>query len=127
MESVSYLGNKNMVSQIWYNLISNAIKFSSENGTISVRLYRDGSYIVASIQDFGIGMSPETLDHIFEKFYCMDPLGTHNGNGLGLTLVHRIICLCNGEIHVESKEGEGSTFTVKLHQPVELTENSVKP
>ena len=126
MESVSYLGNKNMVSQIWYNLISNAIKFSSDDGTISVRLYQQDGYIVASIQDFGIGVSPETLDHIFEKFYCMDPLGTHNGNGLGLTLVHRIICLCDGKIHVESTEGKGSTFTVKLRQPTASIEASMK-
>ena len=115
-----------MVSQIWYNLISNAIKFSSDDGTISVRLYQQDGYIVASIQDFGIGMSPETLDHIFEKFYCMDPLGTHNGNGLGLTLVHRIICLCDGKIHVESTEGKGSTFTVKLRQPTASIEASMK-
>lgn len=114
MESISYLGNKNMVSQIWYNLFSNAIKFSAENGVISVRLYQEGNYAVASIEDYGIGMNQETLDHIFEKFYSMDPMGTHNGNGLGLTLVHRIICLCNGEISVKSKEGEGTTFVVKL-------------
>ncbi len=124
MESISYLGNKNMVSQIWYNLISNAIKFSSENGTISVRLSQDDACITASIQDYGTGMSPETLDHIFEKFYSMDPSGTHNGNGLGLTLVHRIICLCNGEIHVESAEGKGTTFTVKLYNDNQKTEVS---
>lgn len=124
MESISYLGNKNMVSQIWYSLISNAIKFSSENGTISVRLSQDDACITASIQDYGTGMSPETLDHIFEKFYSMDPSGTHNGNGLGLTLVHRIICLCNGEIHVESAEGKGTTFTVKLYNDNQKTEVS---
>lgn len=120
MESISYLGNKNMVSQIWYNLLSNAIKFSPENGTISVRLFQEDSNIVASIQDYGIGMSPETMEHIFEKFYCADSLSSYHGNGLGLPLVHRILCLCNGKIHVDSTEGKGSVFTVKLPQENEI-------
>lgn len=118
METVSFYGNKNMVSQIWYNLLSNAIKFSPENGTISIRLFQEDSFLVVSIQDYGIGMSPDILDHIFEKFYCGDPHGKHNGNGLGLTLVQRIIRLCNSEIHVISTEGKGSTFTVKLQLPI---------
>lgn len=66
------------------------------------------------ISDTGIGMSEEIKNHIFEKFYCADKSRTNSGNGLGLTLVKRVIELCDGTIEVESQKNIGTKFIVKL-------------
>ncbi|MGN0133296.1 MAG: ATP-binding protein [Anaerotignum sp.] len=119
LESISFYGNKNMLSLVWSNLLANAIKFTPTGGTISVRLKKMEDVVVISITDTGIGMSEETIKHIFEKFYCADPSRHSSGNGLGLPLAKRIISLCEGSISVESRETAGTTFTVRLPNTAE--------
>lgn len=114
LDSIAFYGNKNILSLVWSNLLSNAVKFTPEGGHISVTLKKEASDVLVSISDNGIGMSEETLKHIFEKFYCADASRHAGGNGLGLSLAKRIIHLCEGSITVQSKENIGTTFLVRL-------------
>ena len=114
MDNVVFYGNKSMVSHIWFNIISNAIKFTPNGGLISVKMKNENNWVKVVISDTGIGMSEEVKKHIFEKFYCADKSRSNSGNGLGLTLVKRIIELCGGKIEVESQKNIGAKFTVKL-------------
>lgn len=109
-----YEGSASLLSQVWVNILDNAVKCSPEGSVIHIGLAQTEAGIVVSIQDHGIGMSPEVCKHIFEKFYQGDPSRQTEGNGLGLALVARILELCHGTIAVESKEGEGTTFRVTL-------------
>lgn len=106
-----------LLSQVWLNLIANAIKFSPEHSRITLRLTSIADGVIFTVRDEGIGMSPDTMKHIFEKFYQGDTSRRSEGNGLGLALVKKILDLCNGHISVTSALGEGSTFKVTL--PIE--------
>ena len=114
LESIRFRANADMLSQCWVNLLGNAIKFTPEYGTILVALQREGGEAVVTIRDSGIGMSSETMEHMFEKFFQGDTSHHIEGNGLGLAMVKRIIELSGGSIRAESKEGKGSRFTVRL-------------
>ena len=114
LESIEYTGNEDMMDHVWLNLLSNAIKFSPQGGEISVALRRLSGRIVAEIRDHGPGMDAETARHIFDKFYKGDSSHSSEGNGLGLSIVKRILELCGGSIRVESAPGYGSTFIVEL-------------
>lgn len=103
-----------IVSIIWRNLLSNATKFTQSGGTISIQQTSTDKSITVQISDTGIGMSEATQNHLFEKFYQGDTSRSVEGNGLGLALVFRSVELLNGSISVESKLGNGSTFTVVL-------------
>lgn len=117
LDEVEYRGNEEMVSHIWVNLLGNAIKFSPDGATLSVRLRRDGGWAEVCVRDGGEGMDDMTRRRIFEKFYQGDTAHATEGNGLGLALVKRIVDLCGGEIDVQSAPGQGAAFTVRL--PVE--------
>lgn len=99
---------------IWNNLLSNAIKFTPEGGQIDISLHEIDGKAVARFKDSGIGMDEETGKRIFDKFYQGDTSHKTEGNGLGLALVKRAVGLLGGKISVESKIGEGTTFTVRL-------------
>lgn len=114
LDSVRLKSDEELLQQVWLNLLSNAIKFSYENGEIVVRLYSVGSVVKVKIGDKGIGMSEDVQSRIFEKFYKEDSAHSVDGSGLGLSLVKRIVDLCDGKIYVKSSPGEGSTFTVEL-------------
>lgn len=114
LPKVSYCTNESMLSQVWYNIISNAIKFSKDKGEIKISIQEDESKITTTIKDNGCGMSEDTTHHIFEKFYQGEKSHTVEGNGLGLALTKRIIELCKGTIEVKSTIGNGSTFIVHL-------------
>lgn len=119
LDEVSYCGNAEVLSQLWVNLLSNAIKFTPEGGQIEVRLTRDSDWIKVIVRDNGIGMSKETLEHVFEKFYQGDRSHATQGNGLGLPLVKRILELCNGTLSIESEKGNGTTVYVSLPRHAE--------
>lgn len=114
LDEVTCYDNAEMLSQAWVNLLNNAIKFTPEGGAIGVSLTKGDKEIAVQISDTGIGMSKETQAHIFEKFYQGESSHHAEGNGLGLAMVKRIVALSHGRIHVESMEGQGTTFTVAL-------------
>ena len=116
MEELKYYSNDEMLRQVWINLISNAIKFTPENGKIFVRAKRDGGSVSVTVSDTGCGMDEKTMDRIFDKFYQADTSRSTQGNGLGLALVKRVVDIMQGEISVESAPGKGSTFTVKFRR-----------
>lgn len=114
LEAVKYHSNEDMLSQLWLNLFSNAIKFTPEGGTVSCILKSSSDHITVQISDTGIGMTDETRAHIFDKFFQGDTSHAGVGNGIGLTIVSRILYLCKGSVDVTSEIGRGSTFTVTL-------------
>jgi signal transduction histidine kinase len=122
LPKVKFLGNKDLLMQVWINLLDNAIKFSREHGTIGVRLSEEKSRIIIEISDSGIGMTENIKNHIFEKFYQGNSARSSGGNGLGLSLVKRIIDLCSGEINVISEPQMGSTFIVALPKDYSLND-----
>lgn len=108
-------GNEELLNQLWLNLIGNAVKFTDENGKIEITLdTTQREYLTVTVCDNGIGMSEEVQKHIFEKFYQADIARKVEGNGLGLSLVKSIADIACLGIEVESREGEGSTFRVKI-------------
>lgn len=114
LDKVQYVGDEELLQQVWMNLLDNAIKFSNNNSIINVRLSQIAGAIKVQITDHGIGMSEKTIVRIFEKFYQGDKAHSYEGSGLGLSLVKRIVDLFGGNVFVESKPNEGSTFVVKL-------------
>lgn len=105
--------DENILEQVWLNLIGNAIKFSHNSGQIKIRL-RNKEKIKIIIEDNGIGMSEETKERIFDRFYQGETSHNSQGNGLGLTIVNKIIKLCDGEIDVESEINKFTKFTIFL-------------
>lgn len=114
LEEITIFANNSVIYHIWYNIISNALKFSDDNSTIDIDLKSDKMDAIVTIRDYGIGMTEEQQKHIFEKFYQADPSRHEEGNGLGLALVKNILTLYKSDIKVESELGKGSTFTVTL-------------
>ena len=107
-----------LLSLVWNNLISNAVKFTDNKGKVSVSLRKDGEKVVVKVSDNGCGISACAGRHIFEKFYQADNSHATQGNGLGLALVKRVVDIMGGEISVESELGKGSVFTVSLNASV---------
>ena len=113
-DGVFICSDTELLSLVWNNLLSNAFKFTENNGKVGVSLTADNEYATVKISDTGCGISAETGAHIFEKFYQGDTSHAVQGNGLGLALVKRVVDIMQGEIAVESEVGRGSLFTVKL-------------
>lgn len=113
LDAVEYMGNETMMRHVWDNLIGNAIKFAPQCGSIGMRLVKKEAKIVFTIEDNGPGLSEETLRHMFDKFYQGDSSHKEEGNGLGLSLVKRILLLEKGQIYAENLE-EGCRFTVEI-------------
>ena len=115
-DDVRIKSDSELLSLVWNNLISNAVKFTPEGGTVGVTLKADGKKVFVSVRDTGCGMTAETGKHIFEKFYQGDTSHATQGNGLGLALVKRVVDILGGEITVQSVYGQGSTFTVSIRR-----------
>lgn len=107
-----------MMTLVWNNLFSNAIKFTEPGGTISLQLWTEENDAVVQVSDTGCGISGDVGTHIFDKFYQGDPSHATQGNGLGLALVKRVIDLTGSDIAVESHVGHGSVFTVRMRRSV---------
>lgn len=114
MKPISYRGDEELLQQVWLNLLVNAIKFTPGNGLICINLKEKDDKIFFSIGDNGIGIKESDLPKIFERFYKADKSRANQGTGLGLPIVKKIVEIHEGKITVESKSGEGSTFTVEL-------------
>ena len=114
IEEVTVNCDRTLLELVWNNLISNAIKFTDDGGTITVTLKKENGCAVVSVKDTGCGMSEETAVHIFDRFYQGDTSHFTEGNGLGLALVKKVIALIGGEVFVKSRINEGTTVTVKL-------------
>lgn len=113
-EDVQIFQDAELLSLVWNNLFSNAVKFCKEQGKVSISVKREEDSVLVSVSDEGCGISPEVGAHIFEKFYQGDTSHATQGNGLGLALVKRVIDIVGGEIHVQSVLGKGTTFLVRL-------------
>ncbi len=114
LDEVTLFGNEELLSQVWQNLLGNALKFTEDEGRIAVSLRCEGDRAVVRVRDSGCGMSEEVRARAFERFYQGESSHAGEGNGLGLALVRRIVELHGGSVSVESAEGEGSVFTVEL-------------
>ena len=114
LPKIPYSGSEELMKQVWINILSNAIKFTGEGGEVKIAAENAGGYITVSVSDNGIGMNDDTVAHIFDKYYQGDGSHTTDGNGLGLSIVQKIITLAGGKIAVESEEGKGTVFTVVL-------------
>jgi PAS domain S-box-containing protein len=110
-------GDPDRLQQIIWNLVSNAIKFTPENGHVEVRLEQVGSYFELSVRDNGAGIDGEFLPYVFERFRQADSSSTrrHGGLGLGLAIVRHLVELQGGTVSAESDgAGRGAVFTVRL-------------
>ncbi len=106
--------DESRIEQVWINLLSNAIKYTNEHGVVTVEVRRTPTELQVRFEDTGVGMSQDAISHIFERFYRQDKSRTIEGNGLGLSIVKRIIDLHHYKIDVESQEDVGSVFTVYI-------------
>ena len=98
------------------NLVENAIKYNREEGWVRVTLDSDHKFFYVKVIDNGVGIPAEFQEHVFERFYRVDKARSREtgGTGLGLAITKNIILLHQGAIRLQSKEGEGTTFTVRI-------------
>ena len=113
-DGVTVESDPELLSLVWNNLFSNAVKFTEPGGTVGLKLSTENGHAVVEVSDTGCGIRPEVGAHIFEKFYQGDSSHATQGNGLGLALVKRVVDIVGGEIGVSSEPGKGSAFTVKI-------------
>lgn len=114
--SVSIEADPDMINQVFYNLVDNAVKFTDVGGTISIYTETDGEYFTAYLRNTGKGISPEDLERIFDRFYKADKSRSLDAKsaGLGLFIVKSIVELHDGKIYADSIQNEFTEFTVKL-------------
>jgi signal transduction histidine kinase len=107
-------GDAGWIERIVLNLIDNAIKFTGAGGNVDVRVLQNGNHRTLEVQDSGMGIPPESVPHIFERFYRADPSRSNraDGAGLGLSLVKWAVDQHHGSVNVETNPGKGSTFRV---------------
>ncbi len=114
LDEITLTSNASVIEHIWINLFSNAIKFSPPGGVITVSAKEANGTLTVTVRDSGCGMTQKTAEHIFDKFYQADSSRATEGNGLGLSIVKRIVELADGEIALTSEPGRGTTFRVSL-------------
>lgn len=114
LDEATIITDKNLLMQVWMNLIDNAMKYSECNSQIKIVLTADAGGIQVKISDQGIGIAPEKLDKIYNRFYQCEESHKKQGSGLGLSIVKRILDLLHGTITYGSIPGEGTTVIVTL-------------
>lgn len=115
-EGIQFKGNPELFKALLINLVSNAIKYNREQGEVLLRIVQKKKNLHIEVKDTGIGIGPEDLHRVFERFYKVDKSRSldHESTGLGLAIVKHIVELFNGEVQVESELGIGTAFLIKL-------------
>ena len=113
-QSITLTSDEELLDIVWNNLISNALKFTPDGGTVALTAKREEAEIIVTVSDTGCGIEEGAIRHIFDKFYQADLSHAVSGNGLGLALVREVLNLIGGSIAVDSTPGKGSVFTVSL-------------
>lgn len=116
LSSISIVADEDRLSQIWSNLLSNSIKFTGENGWITITAIEKGEQVLVEIEDNGVGMPEEEIRNIFKPFYKVDKAREREmgGSGIGLSIVKRVVDLHQGNIEVASALGKGTKVSVQL-------------
>jgi len=107
-----YYGDEELLSQVWFNLADNAVKYTSDGGIISVDITRSDGWLTVTFSDNGEGMDEETRSHAFQRYY--QGSGASDGSGLGLAIVARIAQLHGGSAEIESAPAQGCTVKIRL-------------
>ncbi len=115
-EKVDIMADEGRMYQLVHNLVSNAVKYNIPGGKVRIDLKKQGDSAILTVRDTGIGISPRDKERIFERFYVVDKSRNKNtsSTGLGLSIVKHVVKAHGGTVSVDSKPGEGSTFTVRL-------------
>ena len=113
-ENIHVKGNRELLSRLITNMISNSYKYGNENGHIEVVLCREKGKARLTVTDDGIGIAPDDLDKVFNRFYQADSSRSGGGTGLGLSMVREIASMHGGEAYAESELGKGSVFTFEM-------------
>jgi two-component system, OmpR family, sensor histidine kinase SenX3 len=115
-QRLTVMGDRRQLVSAVYNLLDNAVKFSPSRSVVEVRGRLDGGFVEISVRDRGTGIPQVELEHIFERFYRVSGPKTRavGGTGLGLAIVRHVAGIHHGEVRVESEEGQGSTFVLRL-------------
>jgi signal transduction histidine kinase len=114
-DEVTITADAELLTHVWANLLGNATKFTPYGGRIYISLSGGDGAVIFTITDTGVGIKPEVLPHIFDRFYKADESrGLYRGSGLGLSIVKKIVELHGGEITVESEHEKGSVFEIML-------------
>jgi two-component system, OmpR family, sensor histidine kinase SenX3 len=126
---LSVVGERRQLVSAVTNLVDNAVKYSEKGSTVEVRARTDGTWVDVIVRDHGIGIPRRDLERIFERFYRVDRARSREtgGTGLGLAIVRHVASNHRGEVRVESREGSGSTFTLRLPAgpgPVAITKEA---
>ncbi|MCL1882888.1 MAG: HAMP domain-containing histidine kinase [Defluviitaleaceae bacterium] len=114
LESVKITANEELLHHVWLNLLGNAIKFSESGGTVKISLESKENNAIVKITDNGVGIEEDVKKRIFERFYQADSSRSSEGNGLGLSLVKKILDMENAKISLKSEAGKETEFTVML-------------
>lgn len=114
LETIRYKGNQNLMYQVWLNLIDNAIKFSPKGHIVEIKLYKKQDKVIFFIKDNGIGIPKEKENRIFEKFYKDDKSRNTEGNGLGLSIVKKIVDMHQGRIYLDFEIDHGTKLIIEL-------------
>jgi len=115
-DGIEVIAERTLFQRVISNLLSNAIRHSG-GGKVFVRAKREKDNVTIEVQDTGVGIAPEDLPHVFDRFYRADVsrhAGSHQGFGLGLTIVRTIVQLHRGEVSIQSARGQGTSVTVSL-------------
>lgn len=116
LDKAAISDDEELLSQVWINLLHNAIKFTPIDGTIRITLTDNSKKTICIVADSGIGIAPADQIHVFERFYKVDKSRDRalGGNGLGLSLVKKIVELHGGSVILESEIGKGTAFMVEI-------------
>lgn len=115
-KELTIYGDSSKLQQVITNIVDNAIKYTPEGGRVSIEVYEGHNKAMIKVSDTGVGIPQEDIPHIFDRFFRVDKARSRatGGTGLGLAIAHRIVLLHDGNIHVTSREGKGTSFYIEL-------------